>query len=112
MNLPASTSYGWLMLLGIGISLFFWTRLARRDHRLLLIYLAALLGAFLGAKLVYLAAEGWLHWHDPSRWVVLATGKSITGALLGGWMNSWKNSQAVEVEACVRRYCRRCCVDR
>lgn len=85
MNLPASTGYGWLMLLGIGISLFLWTRLARRDHRLLLIYLAALLGAFLGAKLVYLAAEGWLHWNDANRWLHFATGKSILGALLGGY---------------------------
>ena len=30
-------------------------------------------------------AEGWLHWHDANRWLVLATGKSITGALLGGY---------------------------
>src|ERR1035438_1269699 len=45
-----------------------------------------LAGAFLGAKLVYLGAEGWLHWHDPNRWVILATGKSITGALLGGYL--------------------------
>jgi phosphatidylglycerol:prolipoprotein diacylglycerol transferase len=38
-----------------------------------------------GAKIVYLAAEGWLHWHDENRWIELATGKSITGALLGGY---------------------------
>jgi phosphatidylglycerol:prolipoprotein diacylglycerol transferase len=86
MNLPASTAYGWLMLLGIGVSIVLWTRVARRDHRLLLIYLAALLGSFLGAKLVYLAAEGWLHWQDENRWLHLATGKSILGALLGGYV--------------------------
>jgi phosphatidylglycerol---prolipoprotein diacylglyceryl transferase len=77
--------YGWLMLAGIFTSILFWSRLARRDERLVLIYIAALAGAFLGAKLVYLGAEGWLHWHDANRWVVLATGKSITGALLGGY---------------------------
>jgi phosphatidylglycerol:prolipoprotein diacylglycerol transferase len=60
-------------------------RVARRDNRLVLIYVAALGGAFLGAKIAYLAAEGWLHWHDPNRWIALATGKSITGALLGGY---------------------------
>jgi phosphatidylglycerol:prolipoprotein diacylglycerol transferase len=81
-----STAYGWLMLAAIIVSIIFWSRLARRDERLLLIYLAALAGAFLGAKLVYLGAEGWLHWHDSNRWVVLATGKSITGALLGGYV--------------------------
>ena len=80
-----SSAYGWLMLSGIVVSIFFWSRVARRDERLVLIYVAALAGAFLGAKIAYLAAEGWLHWHDPNRWTVLATGKSITGALLGGY---------------------------
>ena len=80
-----STAYGWLMLAGIFVSIAFWSRLARRDSRLILIYIAALAGAFLGAKLVYLGAEGWLHWHDENRWLILATGKSITGALLGGY---------------------------
>lgn len=80
-----STAYGWLMLAGIFVSIALWSRVAKRDSRLVLIYIAALAGAFLGAKLVYLAAEGWLHWHDENRWLILATGKSITGALLGGY---------------------------
>jgi len=80
-----STAYGWLMLAGIFVSIALWSRVARRDERLVIIYIAALAGAFLGAKVVYLAAEGWLHWHDENRWVELATGKSITGALLGGY---------------------------
>jgi phosphatidylglycerol:prolipoprotein diacylglycerol transferase len=82
---PHSTAYGWLMLAGIFVSIAFWSRVARRDERLVLIYIAALAGAFIGAKIVYLAAEGWLHWHDENRWIELATGKSITGALLGGY---------------------------
>lgn len=88
MMLPAvqSTAYGWLMLAGIFASIALWSRVARRDERLVLIYVAALVSAFIGAKLVYLGAEGWLHWHDANRWVVLATGKSITGALLGGYL--------------------------
>ena len=81
-----STAYGWLMLLGIGVTLVFWARLARRDNRLLLIYIAGLAGAFLGAKIVYLAAEGWLFWNAPDRWVIWATGKSIVGALPGGYL--------------------------
>jgi len=68
------------------VSIIFWSRLARRDERLVLIYVAVLVAAFVGAKLVYLGAEGWLHWHDANRWVILATGKSITGALLGGYL--------------------------
>jgi phosphatidylglycerol:prolipoprotein diacylglycerol transferase len=85
MTFPNSTAYGWLMLAGIFVSIFMWSRLARRDERLVLIYIAALAFAFLGAKIVYLASEGWLHWHDANRWMILATGKSITGALLGGY---------------------------
>ena len=87
MTLPPiqNSAYGWLMLAGIVASIAGWARVARRDQRLVLIYIAALAGAFLGAKLVYLGAEGWLHWHDANRWVILATGKSITGALLGGY---------------------------
>jgi phosphatidylglycerol:prolipoprotein diacylglycerol transferase len=82
---PKFPSYGWLTFAGILVSIIYWLRLARRDDRLVLIYVAALAGAFLGAKAVYLAAEGWLHWRDANRWLVLATGKSITGALLGGY---------------------------
>jgi phosphatidylglycerol:prolipoprotein diacylglycerol transferase len=92
-----STAYGWLMLAGIFVSIVMWSRLARRDERLVLVYIAALAGAFLGAKLVYLAAEGWLHWHDANRWVILATGKSITGALLGGYL-------AVEIAKRILKY--------
>lgn len=87
MTLPYnSTAYGWLMLAGIFVSIALWSRVAKRDSRLVLIYVAALAGAFLGAKIVYLAAEGWLYWHDENRWLILATGKSITGALLGGYV--------------------------
>ena len=73
------------MLAGIFVSIFFWSRLARRDDRLLLVYIAALAGAFIGAKLVYILAEGWLHFGAPDMWRQLATGKSILGALLGGY---------------------------
>ncbi|HYV28779.1 MAG TPA: prolipoprotein diacylglyceryl transferase family protein [Candidatus Eisenbacteria bacterium] len=97
MSFPQSTAYGWLMLAGIFVSIALWSRLARRDERLVFIYIAALAGAFLGAKLVYLAAEGWLHWHDANRWMILATGKSITGALLGGYA-------AVEIVKRLLRY--------
>jgi phosphatidylglycerol:prolipoprotein diacylglycerol transferase len=81
----SSSAYGWLLLAGIFISFRFWWRLARRDSRLVYIYFAALGGAFIGAKLVYICAEGWLHWHDQDRWVQFATGKSIIGGLLGGY---------------------------
>jgi phosphatidylglycerol:prolipoprotein diacylglycerol transferase len=83
--LNQSAIYGWLMLAGICLSVLFWSRLAKRDSRLLVVYFGALGGAFFGAKMVYLLSEGWMHWHDPNRWLQLATGKTITGGLLGGY---------------------------
>jgi phosphatidylglycerol---prolipoprotein diacylglyceryl transferase len=77
--------YGWLTLGGVALSLTLWRRMARRDPRLLTIYLAALVGAFLGAKVVYFLAEGWLHLGEAEMWRQLATGKSILGGLLGGY---------------------------
>jgi len=78
--------YAWTLLGGVLLGLVFWSRLALRDGRLMLLYIGALLGAFLGAKLVYLAAEGWLYWDDPDRLLRWATGKTILGGLLGGYL--------------------------
>ncbi len=73
------------MLGGIVLSALFWWRLARRDDRLLFVYLGGLVSAFLGAKLAYVVAEGWQDWGRPDAWARLAAGKSILGALLGGY---------------------------
>jgi phosphatidylglycerol:prolipoprotein diacylglycerol transferase len=80
-----ATAYGWLMLAGILVSVLLWSRIAKRDERLLIIYFAALISAFIGAKVVYLAAEGWMYREYPQRWIIWATGKTILGALLGGY---------------------------
>jgi phosphatidylglycerol:prolipoprotein diacylglycerol transferase len=78
--------YTWLLLAGVAISFLFWKRRARKDRRLVFIYGAALVGAFFGAKVVYFFAEGWLHLGAPDMWLQLAAGKSILGALLGGYV--------------------------
>jgi phosphatidylglycerol:prolipoprotein diacylglycerol transferase len=77
--------YTWLLFAGVVVSFLFWKRRARQDRRLLFIYGSALVGAFFGAKLVYLLAEGWLHFGGEDMWLQLAAGKSILGALLGGY---------------------------
>ena len=72
------------MLVAILLSAAYWIRVSRSDYRLPIIFMIALASAFLGAKLAYLAAEGWLH-TGSDRWMHWLTGKSITGALLGGY---------------------------
>ncbi len=81
-----ASPYSFLLLAGIGVTLTFWSRLARRDDRLFVVYISALVSAFIGAKVVYLAAEGCLFWQSPDRWLIWATGKTILGALLGGYL--------------------------
>lgn len=79
------------------IGAIYWSRIARRDHRLFTIYFFALVGAFIGAKIVYFAAEGYQHIGAPDFWLQLATGKSILGGLLGGYIT-------VEITKRVVRY--------
>jgi phosphatidylglycerol:prolipoprotein diacylglycerol transferase len=80
-----SSPYTLLLAAGIVVSLVIWLRLVRQEPRLFAVYVGALLGAFTGAKIVYLLAEGWLFWDSPERWLILATGKTVLGALLGGY---------------------------
>ena len=78
--------YGLLALIAVGVTAWTWSRIASRPtedrHRMAVVYLAALGGGLIGAKLAFLFAEGWIHRGD---WVALVTGRSITGALLGGY---------------------------
>lgn len=78
--------YGWVVIISLWISVYLWSRIARNDTRLFLIFLISLGGAFLGAKIVYLTSEGWLHWSEQAKnWRFWLTGKSVLGALLGGY---------------------------
>lgn len=81
-----SPIYALMLLLGIAWGAVYWFRESKKDGRVALIYAAGLAGAFAGAKLAFLFAEGWLHFHDPNRWVIWLSGKSIMGALPGGWL--------------------------
>ncbi len=78
--------YPVLMVVGIGMGAAYWVRAAKTDSRLPMIYFTCLVGAFAGAKLAFLFAEGWLHFHDPNRWEIWLSGKSVMGALPGGWL--------------------------
>jgi phosphatidylglycerol:prolipoprotein diacylglycerol transferase len=78
--------YGWLMLAGIVVTIVLWAPRMRADSRLAVIYLMALVGALIGAKLMYVLAEGWQHIGHDDQWRHLLIGKSIIGALLGGYL--------------------------
>lgn len=73
------------MLGAIVLTAMIWYRRTRRNPELFVVYLGALGGAFLGAKLAYLMAEGWEAWQSPHRWLMIATGKSVLGGILGGY---------------------------
>ncbi|WP_193212637.1 prolipoprotein diacylglyceryl transferase family protein [Luteolibacter marinus] len=81
-----SPVYALMLVLGIGLSVVYWVRVSKSDERLPLIYFGGLAGAFVGAKVAYLLAEGWMHFDDPHRWVLWLSGKSVMGALPGGWL--------------------------
>lgn len=81
-----SPYYALLMLAGMAIGAVYWIRAAKTDSRLPIIYFCGLVSALFGAKFSFLLAEGWLHTHDPNRWQIWLSGKSVMGALPGGWI--------------------------
>lgn len=83
--IPAGPGYGLMMAAAIFLGAIYWHRRVKGNPDLLLIYIGALCGAFLGAKLAYLLAEGWLDIGRPDLWLRWATGKSVLGGLLGGY---------------------------
>lgn len=83
--LTASSPYRWTMLGAIVLSAWLWSRRTKRDPVLMLVYIGAVGGAFAGAKLAWLIAEGADAWASPNRWLLIATGKSVLGGILGGY---------------------------
>ncbi len=86
LDAPVTGPYRWTMLGAITLSAIYWWRQAKKDPALLPIFIGALCGVFLGAKVAYLLGDGWwdLRWlKNP--WPRLLAGKSIVGGILGGW---------------------------
>ena len=86
MNSADPPIYNLLTLVAVIVTGWFWARWFRRDSRLFVVYLGALGGALLGAKLLYLLVDGWRAWGAEDRWWQWATGKTVLGALLGGYV--------------------------
>ncbi len=83
---PTFTVYSAITLAAMIGSFLVWMRIWKKDARLVSVYFGALFGSVIGAKVVYLAAEGWLQWDSPLMWQQWLTGKSIVGALIGGYI--------------------------
>ena len=82
---PGSPVYVILMLAALIGGAFWWSRKFRGDSRLLQIFAGGIVGAFAGAKIAFILAEGWLYRDSEHFWLQLAGGKTILGALLGGY---------------------------
>ena len=81
-----TSAYGLLMLGALAFALWRWRVRTRAQPELGVVIIGAIAGGFLGAKLAYLFAEGWLDWNQPDRWLRWATGKSVLGGLLGAFV--------------------------
>ena len=78
--------YRGLLLLGLVVGGWLWSRRARNDPDAAIIYLAAIIGSILGAKLAFITAESWSVQEEVQHhWLQMLAGKSVIGALLGGW---------------------------
>tara|TARA_R110002096_G_scaffold316010_19_gene510456 strand:+ start:201 stop:926 length:726 start_codon:yes stop_codon:yes gene_type:complete len=86
MRLPEPGAYGWITLAAIIFGAWLWYRRWKTtDPTLFGIFVGGITGAFVGAKVIYILAEGWLHFGAEDFWLQIAAGKSILGALLGGY---------------------------
>lgn len=78
--------YGLLALVAIGTSAIVWSRVTRPTPELTMVYMGGLLGALVGAKVVYLLAELPLHAGEQDFWLQALVGRTVTGGLLGGYL--------------------------
>ncbi|MFM9146183.1 MAG: prolipoprotein diacylglyceryl transferase family protein [Phycisphaerales bacterium] len=83
---PGSLTYVVTTAVGLAATAVVWRiaapkRDGRVDPRMLAVYAGALAGAYAGAKVAFLVAEGW---HVRDDWAALLSGHSVTGGLVGG----------------------------
>lgn len=83
---PATPAASVLVALGMALGLWLWSRATRRDPDMIWIALGGLVGALIGAKVGFWLCEAPLGWGRPDWWIRMLTGKTILGALLGGWI--------------------------
>ena len=83
--IPGSPVYVILMLAALIGGATWWSRKFRGDSRLIQVFAGGIVGAFAGAKIGFVMAEGWIDRDSEFFWIQFAGGKTILGALLGGY---------------------------
>jgi phosphatidylglycerol:prolipoprotein diacylglycerol transferase len=84
-QIEAGWLYGLVTFAGLIIGGFIWARRFRSTPESFSIFVGAIIGAYGGAKVLFLLAE-WENVFSDSNWLYLAaSGKTIVGALLGGY---------------------------
>ena len=78
--------YTVMMVLGLGFSAWVWSGRFRARPEMVVVYVTGLLGALIGAKLGYFAVELYTHVGEPDFWQQMLVGRTILGALLGGYL--------------------------
>lgn len=80
---------GWIYtlvtFLGLGLGAWFWSRRMRETPAAFAVFVGAIIGAYSGAKLVFVLVEWPVFFGAADQWLRLASGKTILGALLGGY---------------------------
>lgn len=77
--------YALVTFLGLGIGAWVWSRRVRETPSAFAVFVGAVIGAYSGAKLVFALVEWPSFFGQPDQWIRLAAGKTILGALLGGY---------------------------
>lgn len=89
MDWTRQAEAGWVYTLvtfvGLGMGAWVWSRRMRGTPAAFAVFVGAIIGAYSGAKLVFIAVEWPVFFGAADQWIRLAAGKSILGALLGGY---------------------------
>lgn len=90
INWPLTTSttsalYALLMIAGLVASTLIWQRTRQSRQVPVIVYVGALIGAVVGAKLGYLLCEAPFIPRDQNFWPNLLIGRTILGGLFGGY---------------------------
>jgi phosphatidylglycerol:prolipoprotein diacylglycerol transferase len=84
-QMEAGWLYGLVTFAGFIIGGWVWARRFRSTPESFSIFVGAIIGAYSGAKILFLLAEWENVFSDPNWLYLAASGKTIVGALLGGY---------------------------